>query len=119
MPRPEDIHIGQRIRQRRLVMGLTQQQVGEQIGVKFQQLQKYETGANRVSGSRLCDIAKALQVKPSYFFEGISVPAPCREIKSPAEISLLQHFRKSPKSARASILRIAEEAAQACAPQTH
>ena len=60
MPRPEDIYIGQRIRQRRDAQGLTQQQVANEIGTTFQQLQKYETGTNRVSGSRLIDLARAM-----------------------------------------------------------
>ncbi|WP_171182208.1 helix-turn-helix transcriptional regulator [Ruegeria sp. HKCCD8929] len=55
MPRREDIHVGQRIRQRRWILNLTQQQVAAQIGVQFQQLQKYETGMNRVSASRMPD----------------------------------------------------------------
>ena len=53
--RVTDIHVGQRLRQRRWMLGLTQQQVGDRVGIKFQQVQKYETGQNRVSASRLWD----------------------------------------------------------------
>ncbi len=115
MPRPEDIHIGQRIRQRRRSMGLTQQQVAEKIGVKFQQMQKYETATNRVSGSRLVDLSRALDVHPAYFFKGVDAPDPEQEIKDALEIKLLRHFRRSSEDARYAILRIAQETAQACA----
>ena len=66
-----DVHVGKRIRQRRWLTGMTQQRLAELVGIKFQQIQKYETGANRVSASRLWDIADALEVNVSYFFEGL------------------------------------------------
>lgn len=71
MPHPVDVHVGKRIRHRRWLVGMTQQQLAESVGIKFQQIQKYETGANRVSASRLWDIADALDVEVSFFFEGI------------------------------------------------
>lgn len=71
MPHPVDVHVGKRIRHRRWLAGMTQQQLAESVGIKFQQIQKYETGANRVSASRLWDIADALEVEVSFFFEGI------------------------------------------------
>ncbi len=71
MTHPVDVHVGKRIRHRRWLVGMTQQQLAEQVGIKFQQIQKYETGANRVSASRLWDIAEALDVSVSFFFEGI------------------------------------------------
>lgn len=70
MAHPVDIHVGKRIRQRRLLASMTQQQLAEYLGIKFQQVQKYETGANRVSASRLWNIASALKVSISFFFEG-------------------------------------------------
>jgi len=54
------------------MMGMTQQQLAEKVGIKFQQIQKYETGMNRISASRLWDIADALQVTVGFFFEGLS-----------------------------------------------
>jgi transcriptional regulator with XRE-family HTH domain len=66
-----DIHVGKRIRQRRWLTGMTQQKLAELVGIKFQQIQKYETGANRVSASRLWDIADALEVNVAFFFEGM------------------------------------------------
>ena len=66
-----DVHVGKRICHRRWVSGTTQQQLADQVGVKFQQIQKYETGMNRVSASRLWDIAAALGVDVAFFFEGL------------------------------------------------
>ena len=71
MTHPVDVHVGKRVRHRRWLIGMTQQQLAEQVGIKFQQIQKYETGANRVSASRLWDIADALDVSVSFFFEGL------------------------------------------------
>lgn len=66
-----DVHVGQKIRHRRWLVGMTQQQLADMVGIKFQQIQKYETGMNRVSASRLWDISRALDVPPSFFFEGL------------------------------------------------
>lgn len=70
-----DVHVGQRIRRRRWMVGMTQQQLGEAVGIKFQQIQKYETGMNRVSASRLYEISKALDVPVAFFFEAVDEPA--------------------------------------------
>lgn len=72
MKHPVDVHVGQRVRQRRWMVGMTQQQLGNKVGIKFQQIQKYETGTNRISASRLWDIAAALEVPVSFFFEGLN-----------------------------------------------
>lgn len=66
-----DVHVGKRIRHRRWMNGTTQQQLAEKVGIKFQQIQKYETGMNRVSASRLWDIAHSLGVPVAFFFEGM------------------------------------------------
>jgi len=71
MKHPVDVHVGKRIRHRRWMVGMTQQQLGETVGIKFQQIQKYETGMNRVSASRLWDIAQSMEVPISFFFEGV------------------------------------------------
>ncbi|MEM7269974.1 MAG: helix-turn-helix transcriptional regulator [Pseudomonadota bacterium] len=71
MKHPVDVHVGKRVRHRRWMVGMTQQQLGEAVGIKFQQIQKYETGMNRISASRLWDIATALDVPISFFFEGL------------------------------------------------
>jgi transcriptional regulator with XRE-family HTH domain len=71
MPHPVDVHVGKRVRHRRWLVGMTQQQLAEKVGIKFQQIQKYETGANRISASRLWDISEAMDVPVNFFFEGL------------------------------------------------
>ena len=71
MKHPVDVHVGKRVRHRRWMVGMTQQQLASKVGIKFQQIQKYETGMNRISASRLWDIADALNVDVRFFFEGI------------------------------------------------
>lgn len=71
MKHPVDVHVGKRVRHRRWMVGMTQQQLADKVGIKFQQIQKYETGMNRISASRLWDIADALGVPISFFFEGL------------------------------------------------
>src|SRR2546423_15177272 len=66
-----DDHVGARIRERRIMLGLTQQQLAEMIGVTYQQAHKYERGINRVSAGRLYEIAQVLSVPVGYFFEGL------------------------------------------------
>ena len=66
-----DFHLGKRMRRRRRLLGLTQQQLAESCGVRFQQIQKYECGANKISAARLWAIAAALDVPTGYFFEGL------------------------------------------------
>jgi transcriptional regulator with XRE-family HTH domain len=68
-----DVHIGGRIRARRKALGVSQERLATSLGIAFQQLQKYEHGANRVSASKLYDVARALDVPISYFFEGLAV----------------------------------------------
>jgi transcriptional regulator with XRE-family HTH domain len=68
-PRPVDSHVGARIRLRRGMIGMTQEVLGRKLGITFQQVQKYEKGANRVGASRLQQIAEALGVTPAWFFE--------------------------------------------------
>ncbi len=67
-----DTLVGKRIRRRRRLLGLTQQQLGGSVGVRFQQIQKYECGANQVSASRLWQLSEALEVPIGYFFEGLN-----------------------------------------------
>lgn len=67
-----DYHVGKRLRRRRRLLGLTQQSLAEQVGIRFQQIQKYECGANRVSAARLFELSEALSVPVQYFYEGLS-----------------------------------------------
>ena len=71
-PNPIDVHVGQRIRQRRTLLGMSQEKLGEAIGLTFQQVQKYERGANRVSASKLWEVARALQAPVGYFYDGLA-----------------------------------------------
>jgi transcriptional regulator with XRE-family HTH domain len=67
-----DLHLGKRLRRRRRLLGLTQQQLAVAVGVRFQQIQKYECGANRISAARLWQLSEALEVPVSYFFDGLA-----------------------------------------------
>ena len=67
-----DVHLGRRLRRRRRLLGLTQQQIAHACGVRFQQIQKYECGANRMSAARLWRLAEALDVPVAYFFDGLA-----------------------------------------------
>ncbi|MCF6291960.1 MAG: helix-turn-helix transcriptional regulator [Robiginitomaculum sp.] len=67
-----DIYVGSRLRRRRRLLGLTQANLGEQVGIRFQQIQKYECAANRISASRLFDLSEALHVPVQYFYDGLS-----------------------------------------------
>ena len=75
-PNPIDIHVGSRVRLRRMMLGMSQEKLGEALGITFQQIQKYEKGANRVSASKLWDIARFFKVDIGYFFEGLMVARP-------------------------------------------
>jgi transcriptional regulator with XRE-family HTH domain len=74
-PHPIDRHVGSRVRLRRTVVGMSQEQLGHKLGVTFQQVQKYEKGSNRVSASRLWQIARILGVPVSFFFEQVAAAA--------------------------------------------
>jgi len=70
VPNPIDRHVGSRVRMRRMLAGVSQEKLGEALGLTFQQVQKYEKGTNRISASRLQQIAKMLSVPVAFFFEG-------------------------------------------------
>ena len=69
VPNPVDVHVGARLRVRRTLLGMSQTMLGEAIGLTFQQVQKYESGANRISASRLFDLSRLLDVPIQYFFD--------------------------------------------------
>ena len=69
IPSPVDVHVGARLRQRRTLLGMNQTKLGEAIGVAFQQVQKYENGANRISASRLFALSRILDVPVQFFFD--------------------------------------------------
>lgn len=71
-----DVQIGSRVRMRRLMLEISQEKLADALGITFQQVQKYEKGANRISSGRLIDIAKALQTTTAFFFDGLAAEAP-------------------------------------------
>ena len=117
MPHKVDVHVGQKIRQRRWLTGMTQQRLAELVGIKFQQIQKYETGANRVSASRLWDIADALEVDVSFFFDGIRAAeeaAKTPEKKVPVDVmgdkeamDLIRSYYSIPEDQRRRLFELA------------
>ena len=75
VPHPVDIHVGSRVRMRRTLLDMSQEKLGEALGLTFQQVQKYERGANRIGASRLFEISRILDVPVSFFFEEMSAEA--------------------------------------------
>lgn len=70
-PNPVDVHVGARVRLRRTLLGMSQEKLGEAIGLTFQQVQKYERGANRIGASRLFDLSRVLDVPVGFFFDDL------------------------------------------------
>ena len=118
MKHPVDVHVGKRIRHRRWLVGMTQQQLAESVGIKFQQIQKYETGMNRVSASRLWDIASSLSVPVSFFFDGlngedtVAEPVPNADIpldilKDKEALDLIRSYYAIPETQRRRLFELA------------
>jgi len=122
-PHPVDVHVGQRIRARRILLGLSQEKLGHAVGLTFQQIQKYEKGANRVSASRLFQFAQTLCVPVSYFFDGFDdegTPTTTRRVSkrafretAPHELSRREtlelvraYYRIRDPNVRSSIVRL-------------
>ncbi|MEW6596319.1 MAG: helix-turn-helix transcriptional regulator [Pseudomonadota bacterium] len=80
-----DLHLGKRLRRRRRLLGLTQQQLAASVGIRFQQIQKYECGANRISAARLWQLSEALEVPVGYFYDGLAEAREKREAAAAAE----------------------------------
>jgi transcriptional regulator with XRE-family HTH domain len=81
-PRPVDVHVGHRVRARRMLLNISQEKLGEALGLTFQQIQKYEKGTNRIGASRLHQIAHVLSVPHEFFFEGLPHDARQMETES-------------------------------------
>ena len=122
MKHPVDVHVGKRIRHRRWMNGTTQQQLAEAVGIKFQQIQKYETGMNRVSASRLWDISNVLNVSISFFFEGLdeSGQKPDQNSDMPSDIltdkealELLRSYYAIPENQRRRLFDLARVLSEA------
>ena len=119
-----DVLVGNRIRARRYALGISQSELGEAIGVRFQQIQKYETGANRVSASRLWAVAEKLAVDIEYFFEGIR-PAGANGkstdrmgfLSDQEAVEMMALFHQLPRSQRSAVMAIVKSMAETPPPQ--
>jgi transcriptional regulator with XRE-family HTH domain len=111
MKHPIDMNVGLRIRQRRWMLGMTQQHLAQRVGIKFQQIQKYESGANRVSASRLFEISQVLEVPISYFFDGLGEVAPSGEetdvLANREALELVRAFYSIPEQQRKRLFELA------------
>lgn len=101
VPHPIDVNVGKRIRMRRLFLGMTQETLAKALGLTFQQIQKYEIGANRVSASRLSAIAGILRVPVSFLFDGLDPGNPEKtgldeRMELPETIELIRHYYAIP-----------------------
>lgn len=111
-----DLHLGRRLRRRRRLLGLTQQQLAVQVGIRFQQIQKYECGANRISAARLWRLAEALETSVAYFYDGLAealdeaTPAAAsREVFSRKEtLDLIQAYYQLDERPRRRLLDLAK-----------
>ena len=97
-PNPIDIHVGSRVRFRRMLLGMSQEKLGEKLGLTFQQVQKYEKGINRIGASRLFDLAQVLGVSVQFFYEEAPTPeghplAPEGFAEKPEEHSIVEFLR--------------------------
>jgi transcriptional regulator with XRE-family HTH domain len=127
-PNPIDKHVGSRVRMRRMMLGMSQEKLGDSLGLTFQQIQKYEKGTNRIGASRLQQISLILQVPVSFFFEGAppppGSPIGLEEASSPAYVTdflsttdglaLVKAFMRIPNSKlRRRIVELVQEMAGA------
>lgn len=87
IPNPVDIHVGSRVRLRRTLLGLSQEKLGEAVGLTFQQIQKYERGANRIGASRLFEFSRILDVPVSFFFDDMAERAKVGESQEPVGLA--------------------------------
>lgn len=96
LARRVDAHVGERIRSRRTSLGLTQEHLARSLDISYQQVQKYETGANRVSAGRLFELARVLDSQVSYFFDGLDETSSAQPLdhggKNRSTIELVRHF---------------------------
>ena len=84
MPHPTDVHVGKRVRQARIAKSLSQGALGQALGISFQQVQKYESGSNRIGSSRLWDISQILETPIEFFFEGLAPRGNSRSLEETA-----------------------------------
>ena len=95
-PHPVDVHVGSRIRMRRTLLGMSQEKLGDALALTFQQVQKYERGANRVGASRLFEISQILDVPVSFFFEEMSAETAALTPHSVVSAESSEEFERDP-----------------------
>lgn len=107
-PRPVDVHVGARLRQRRTLLGMSQEKLGEAVALTFQQIQKYERGANRIGASRLYQLGQVLDVKVDYFFDEMpgEVEKTGGDYAAPAAASKLATVQMADPMARRETLEL-------------
>lgn len=111
-----DLHLGRRLRRRRRLLGLTQQQLAVQVGIRFQQIQKYECGANRISAARLWQLAEALETPVAYFYDGLAeaidgaaaTPKAAEVFSRKETLDLIQAFYQLDERPRRRLLDLAK-----------
>jgi transcriptional regulator with XRE-family HTH domain len=109
-----DRHVGARLRERRIMLGVTQQQLAELVGITYQQAHKYETGANRISAGRLLALARALGVEPGYFFEGLGKDEPAGPTARQRQLlDLARSFVALPRAQQEALAELARALAEA------
>jgi transcriptional regulator with XRE-family HTH domain len=101
---PVDVHVGQKLRNRRSLLGMSQDKLATSIGLTFQQLQKYERGTNRISAGRLWMLSRALEVPIDYFYEGLAEPVqklvPDETLSRKETLDLVRVWYKLPETVR-------------------
>ncbi len=117
-PHPVDVHVGKKLQVRRTLCGLSQSELAERLGITFQQLQKYESGANRTSASRLWEASKVLGVPVSYFFTGLDEDAdPAAEILSTrAGLELVRDFEGCSEQVQEMVSQLCKAAVEDIRP---
>ncbi len=112
-PNPVDVHVGKRIRERRVSLGMSQTDIGEYLGLTFQQIQKYERGANRISASKLWALSHFLEVSVEWFFEGLGKASKGRKdvMTRPEAHQLARNYSACPASTRKRLLALIRETA--------
>jgi len=115
-PHSIDVHVGQKLRERRILLGISQEKLGKTLDLSFQQIQKYERGTNRISSSRLFLLADVLEVSISYFFDELKGESKShKEEREPFRkretLELCRHYYALPEDVRKSLFTLAKRTA--------
>ena len=114
-PHPVDVHVGRRLCERRVLMGLSQEQLGERVGLTFQQIQKYERGTNRISASKLWQFSRILDVPVPWFFEDVDNRSDSED-RPPIKretLELVRYFSACPRDIQEQLLSLVNAIAKA------